>query len=90
MQYHRFFTNATIARTAFTKHQNAHTFKSVKLPARTNPKNEASPKRTISAIFPPFLSLFLVATDTIPPDNINIARIMPPLPLDSPLFDNAL
>lgn len=72
-----------------TKHQNDHTYKSLKLPASRNPKNVAIPKRTIKAMLP-LLPPFLTQIETIPPTNSMIDTIAPALPLTSPLLDIAL
>lgn len=50
------------------------------MPKPVNPINAARPNRIIKAIFPPFFSDFLVATDTIPPASISIATKIPAEP----------
>lgn len=85
-----FVTIATTASIALIRHQPAQIARSEKLPKLVNPTSAARPNRTIKAIFPPFFSAFLVATDTIPPASIRIATNTPAEPDVSPFASSEL
>lgn len=70
---------------AFIRHQNDHIGRSPNLPDPINPTNAANPNNTIIAILLPLPFDCLVDTDTIPPDNIMKATIIPAVPENSSL-----